>query len=221
MKVGVVPTKYGYSAVCLGPFDDGKWEIASAKRISEEHLLQLRSQIAHKLAEWCRLFTPWRYALPIAIPWATWGAIVLGMYYVTMFNYGPKYIVLYGWIRLFFFGDGIRVLTQTLYHLPGVLKSRRVAKQLLTGTWEPLKGLTLLPRLSSTSGETETEYIWCGMKYCPDAIPFYEAMLEERPPAIFDWHPLGMVGWLRVFFLGPKFRFPVMVFEMGLLEDET
>lgn len=220
MRIGVVPTKYGYSAVCLGPFDDGKWELSSPKFVSEEHLLQLRSQIAHRLAEWCQQLSLWRFTLPVAIPWAAWGLVVLAMYYTTLFNYAPKFIVLYGWIRLFFFGDGIRILTQTLYHLPGVLKAQKVAKRLLTGNWEFSEGYTCPTRLPVLQDETETEYILRRRRNYPDTAPFYDVMLEKRPPAIFDWFPLGVVGWLRNFFLGPHYRFPVMVFELGLLEHE-
>lgn len=220
MQTGIVPTKHGYSAVALGPFDDGKWELHTPKHISDEHLLQLRSQIAQRLAEWCQQLSPWRYTLPVAIPWAAWGLVVLGMYYTTLFNLAPKYIVLYGWIRLFFFGDGIRVLTQTLYHLPGVLKARRVAKRLLTGNWELSNALTLPTWDWYPIGETETEYLLRQILDFPDAAPFYDAMLEKRPPAIFDWYPLGMLGWLKNFFLGPRYRLPVMVFEMGVLDYE-
>lgn len=221
MHIGICATKYGYSAVCLGFFDDGKWKLSTPVKISDEHLLQLRSQIAQRLAEWCQQLSPWRYTLPVAIPWAAWGAVVLGMYYTTIYNIAPKYIVLYGWIRLFFFGDGIRILTQTLYHLPGVLRARRVAKQLLTGNWETSGNLTLPLHTSTVRGlESETEYILRQKDNYPDAAPFYDAMLEKRPPAVFDWYPLGMIGWLRNFFLGPRYRLPIMVFEMGLLEDK-
>ena len=221
MRVGIVPTKYGYSAVCLPPFDDGKWELSSPKHVGDEHLLQLRSQIAHRIAEWCQQLSPWRYTLPVAIPWAAWGAVVLAMYYTTIYNIAPKYVLLYGWIRLFFFGDGIRVLTQTLYHLPGVLRARRVAKQLLTGEWEVIEGLALPSHTVIIPGETEEGYLQWHIPRYPDAALFYEAMLEKRPPAIFDWWPLGVVGWLKRFFLGPKFRFPPMIFEVGLLGDEN
>lgn len=223
MKVGIVPTKYGYSAVALGPFDDGKWELETPKHISDEHLLQLRSQIAQRIAEWCQQLSPWRYTLPVAIPWAAWGAVVLAMYYTTIYNIAPKYVLLYGWIRLFFFGDGIRVLTQTLYHLPGVLRARRVAKRLLTGNWDLPHNLTVLLPLRSppVADETEEEYLrWLRGNYSHTA-PYYDAMLEKRPPAIFDWWPLGAVGWLKRFFLGPKFRFPPMIFELGVLEVEN
>lgn len=220
MRIGVVPSKYGYVAVCLAPFDDGKWELESPVPISSEHLLQLRSQIAQRLAEWCQQLSPWHFTLPVAIPWAAWGLVVLAMYYTSLMSIAPKYIILYGWIRLFFFGDGLQVLTTTLYHLPGVLKTQKIARRLLTGNWE-LSGELILPyRTEAMPGESETIYILRQKLNYPDAAPFYEAMLEERPPAIFDWYPLGMAGWLRNFFLGPRYRLPPMVFEMGTLECE-
>jgi hypothetical protein len=78
MRVGVVPTKAGYSAVCLPPYGND-WHITTPIMLSTDQLAQLRGQILHRLAEYCQLISQWRATLWVAIPWAAWGIAALAL----------------------------------------------------------------------------------------------------------------------------------------------
>ena len=220
MRVAVLPTRFGYTAVGLGPFD-GTWQIGSAQPMPEDLLAQLRGQITHKLAQYCWELSPWTGIWAIALAWAAWGALSLGL--SSLWDYGARTALLYGWIRLLFFGNGIWLLCQTIYHWRGLKRARLVRNHLLDGDWELDDDQYIPPdwqthNLSAPTGERE--YIEWMMKQWPHLSPWYEQLLRVEKPLLFRYYPLGFTGFLRQMLLGPTIPAPPLIFEMGQLEDK-
>ena len=219
MRVAVLPTKFGYSATALGPFD-GTWQIAAAKPMPEDLLVQLKGQISHKLAQYCWALAPWTGIWAVALIWAAWGTLSLGL--SSLWDYGLRTALLYGWIRLLFFGNGAWLLSQTICHWRGLRRARLIRHHLLEGDWELDEELYIPPRsrvVFSTDTLSEKEHVELLMKAWPQLVPWYEQMLRVERPLIFRYYPLGFVGFLRQMLVGPIIPVPPLCFEMGTLED--
>lgn len=224
MRVAVLPVKHGYSAVALGSFD-GKWEIGSAKPMPEDLLIQLKGQISHRLAQYCWELAPWTGIWMVALMWAAWGGLSLGL--SSLWDYGLRTTLLYGWIRLLFFGNGIWLLCQTVYHWRGLKRARLIRNHLLDGDWEVDEEQPRIPdphtyvvRPALPDTPSEKEYIEFMMKTWPYLLPWYEQLLRVEKPLLFRYYPLGFTGFLRQMLLGPTIPVPPLCFEMGALENE-
>jgi len=218
MRIAVLPTKFGYSAIALGPFD-GTWEIASPKPLSEDLLVQLKGQISHRLAEYCWYISPWSGIWSIAVLWAAWGGLALGL--SNLWGYGFRTALLYGWIRLLFFGNGIWLLCQTLYHWRGLRRARLIRTHLLDGEWETDEGLYVPPEKAIGPARSlgEREFVQFMIGQFPHLAPWYEQLLRVEKPLVFRYWPLGVTGFLRQMLLGPEIPIPPLVFELGLLDE--
>lgn len=219
MRVVVIPTKFGYSAVALPPLD-GKWIIASPRTLPPDLLVQLRAQISHKLAQYCWELSPWTNIWSIALLWAAWGGLALGL--SSLWNYGLRTALLYGWIRLLFFGNGVWLLSQTVSHWRGLKRARLIRNHLLDGDWELDAGL-YIPKdtdemLAGTS-PTERQFIEFMITQFPHLALWYEQLLKVEKPLVFRYWPLGFTGFLRQMLIGPIIPVPPLCFEMGLLNE--
>lgn len=217
MQLAVIPTKFGHSAVVLGPFD-GTWEISSHDPLPEDLLIQLKGQISHKLAQYCWEISPWTNVWLIALLWAAWGGLALGL--SSLWDYGLRTALPYGWIRLLFFGNGVWLLCHVIYHWRGLRRARLIRNHLLDGDW--IDGYLYIPKTNSEPGNpdaTERRLVELAIRVYPHLAPWYEQLLKVEKPLVFRYWPLGMGGFLRQMLLGPEIPVPSLIFEMGLLED--
>ncbi len=214
MKIGIVPTLYGYSAVVLPPYK-GDWELLSPTNLSSELKIQLRGQILAALAAFSHTMTPWTNTLKVALPWAIWGGTALFMRLARYMEMGLKFVVLYGWIMIFFFGNGLFALGRFLYQLPNLFRARQIRHNVALGDWTisdvkmPDRMLLLLDDM------TEKEYIEMVMSLYPQTKPFYEEMLTKEPPLAFRFWPLGLRELVVYLFVGPRIPPPHVVIELG------
>jgi hypothetical protein len=219
MRVAILPTKFGYSAVALGPFD-GTWQIGSAEPMPEDLLIQLRAQISHRLARYCWELSPWTGIWMIALLWAAWGGLSLGL--SSLWDYGVRTALLYGWIRLLFFGNGMWLLCQAVSHWRGLRRARLIRNHLLDGDWEMDEGLYIPSHTQvvfPTPPDTLSEkgYVKFMMETWPALSPWYEQLLRVEKPLLFRYYPLGFFGFLRQMLVGPIIPVPPLCFEMGTL----
>ena len=217
MKVGIVPTKYGYSAVALPPYR-GDWELRSPVKLTDEQKIILRGQILHQLAIYAHQMTPWTGLLLTAFLWMIFGGIAL---YLRLSNYvdigGWKMIALYGWIMFLFFGDGLWAFSRTVHQARNLFHAWFIRNKLAKGKWVE-KDCPWDIRLTWSRVEmTERECIdW----YVDREVTFrayYKEMLRTEPPLAFSAWPLGLLGTIRYLFQGIRFYRPAIVVEMGRL----
>jgi hypothetical protein len=214
MKIGIVGTQSGYSAVCLSPYK-GDFELLTPVPLSEDMLLQLRAQILQRLAEYCSKFTIWEGQLLIAIPWAIWSILCLAV--CSLWKLGMQFVLLYMWIRFLFFADGIWALSKILVHFKGLRDTQQIKESAAKAKW--IFSPTKMPsRAEIVVGETEREYIQRAIEEYPQTAPFYEEMLRKQPPEIFDRYPLGPLGILKMFLTVPRIRRPILIFDLGRLQ---
>lgn len=213
MRIAVIPTKFGHTAVALGPYW-GEWELYSPVDLPEDLKIQLRAQILHRLAQYCHEFSPWVGQIWTAVPWAIWG--ILAVVLSSLFQLGIKYIALYGWIRLLFFFDGVWILSQVLTHGLGSIRAQRIRKEATRGEWKYIQASW--PAHISTIGFSEREYLANTALQFPQAKPFIDEMLRTEPPWIFSAAPLGVVGYIKYLLMGIRVAKPILIFELGMLE---
>ena len=215
MKIAVIPTQSGnYNAVALPPYG-GNWELSTPVELSNDLLIQLKAQILQKLALYCYKFSGWKGQLPVLLPWALWGLTALAL--CSLWTLGLKYIILYMWIRLFFFFDGVWSLSRLLFHLKGIIKAKKIrgnaaSSQLVVSIDDKM------PRSDGINQLSEREYIKNIMETYPQTKPYYEEMLRTEEPWVFSIFPLGLTGLLRRMFIGPKIPLPTLIFDLGKLE---
>lgn len=214
MRVAVLPVKFGYTAVALPPFD-GTWKIAAPKLLPKDLLIQLRGQIAHRLAGYCWELAPWTGISLIAFLWALWGGLALGL--SSLWDYGFRTAVLYGWVRVFFFGSGIMLLCRCIYHWRGLRLARLIRNHLLDGEWELDNDLRIPTASTQPITLSEKEFVEYMMSGWPHLAPWYEQLLKIEKPLVFRYRPLGAAGYLQRLFLGPHIPVPPLVFEVGSL----
>lgn len=212
MRVGIVPTKHGYNAVVLPPFDSD-WRLESPVVIPRDARTQLRGQILHALANYKQ--TVQLPPLPIILAWAAWGTAALYLRLAYYWENAPRFVFLYGWIMFFFFGDGLFMLTRWLFNLRHTRHTRKIGKikvdtpwQHEARDWHDIRGTAQLG---------ERAFIDTMIARYPDAAPFYREMLREEPALFLSMIPLGLVGMIKWLFLGPKFYRPALVFDLGKL----
>jgi len=216
MQVAIIPTKFSFVAVALGPFD-GTWKVASSKPLPEDLLVQLKGQISHKLAQYCWETSPWSGIWGIALLWAAWGALALGL--SNLWDYGLRTALLYGWIRILFFGNGIWLLCHTIYHWRGLKHARLIRNHLLDGEW--VIGGPRIPKTDEMFAglhPTERQFVKFMIVEFPRLAPWYEQLLKVEKPKVFRYFPLGAAGFLRQMLLGPEIPVPSLIFEVGLLD---
>lgn len=225
MKIGVIPTKYGYSAIALPPYD-GNWELSTPVKLPYDVLVQLRGQILHKLALYCQSLSVWQ-VWKIVLPWAAWGGLAMYFRWARLLDSGIKFLLLYGWVMLFFFADGIRLLAQLLCHTRGLIDAYRIREGAATGQWvstrEGFRGDNLMPSIEDTAYHVNPEasergFIQTCQALYPVAKPYYDEMLREEPPFLFSAYPLGFFGYLHRMFVGPRYPRPGLIFELGDLQ---
>jgi len=214
MRIGIVPTLYGYSAVVLPPYK-GNWELLSPTNLSSELKIQLRGQILAALAAFSHNMTPWTNMLKVAIPWAIWGGAALYMRLVRYMEMDLKFVILYGWIMFLFFGDGLFALGRFLYQIPNLLRARSIRKHIASGKWTTVESEMPQRPMLLLDDMTEKEYIEMVMNLYPQTEPFYEEMLTKEPPLAFRYWPLGLRELVVYLFVGPRIPPPHVVIELG------
>ena len=161
------------------------------------------------------------------IPWAAWGGLAMYLRWLRLWTASPKFLLLYGWVMLFFFADGVRMLVQALFHWRGLIDAYQIREGAALGEWrstpEGFRGDALMPKQFgdhewTTLNFTEREYISEMMHRYPVAKPYYDEMLREEEPWLFSVIPLGFTGFLRRMFVGPKTPRPGLIFELGDLQ---
>jgi hypothetical protein len=214
MKIGIVPTKYGYNAVAIGKYDSN-WGIYTPVPIDSELELIMKSEILRKLAIWTYMLSGWRGQWKLVIPWALWGGLAL---YLRMSNYasmgGWKVIALYGWIMFLFFGDGVFALGRWINQIPNLFRAWQIGRikdieieyhELdCANIWGPPK-----------SDLSEIEFIKEAGNLWPETRPYYAEMLRKEPPLAFSLWPLGLLGYVRYLTVGPRIPRPALVVELG------
>lgn len=215
MKIGIVPTKYGYSAVALPPYD-GDWSLASPVELSDDMQTQLRGQILHELSKYCQMLAPWIGQVLVAIPWALWGAVILYMRLSTYMEYNPSTVLLYGWIMFLFFGDGLWALGRALYQFAHLKQVTKITNWSAKGQWRP--NVDLIPERMDAGDMSEREYIDFMATRHPQLIPYYKEIMRREPPLVFTWWPRGLLGFIRMLFIGPRIPKPTLIFELGDLK---
>lgn len=216
MKIGVVPTKYGYSAVALPPYD-GDWRVSSSVKIPHDLFIQLRGQILNRLAEYCHDLSGWTGQLPVAIPWAIMGILAIAL--CSLWKLGFKYIGLYMWVRFFFFFDGVWLLTKYITHWRGLRDAKQIREKIVRGQWVFVN--TDMPKQFIDHADltiTEREYISEMMHRYPQTMPYYKEMLRVEEPWLFSAAPLGATGLIRFLLCGVRVPRPTLVFELGELK---
>jgi hypothetical protein len=212
MKIGIVPTLYGYSAVAV-PHKKG-WELHTAVRLNPDLKIQLRGQVLAALAEFAHMLVPWTDTFLVSLFWALWGGVAL---YLRLARYGehdPKFIILYGWIMFLFFGDGLFALGRYLYQIPNLRRANKIRKTAGTAIWHECSS-SMPTRQPPLEGEDEVDYIERMAEMYPEARPFYDEMLTVEDPIVFRFWPLGLLGVIRYLFAGPKIPRPHVVIELG------
>ena len=217
MKVGIVPTKYGYSAVALPPYR-GDWELRSPVKLTDEQRIILRGQILHQLAIYAHQLTPWTGLLFTAFLWMIFGGIAL---YLRLSNYvdigGWKMIALYGWIMFLFFGDGLWAFSRTVHQLRNLFHAWFIRNQVARGRWKE-ENADWGPAMKLDPDTPERVFVEKHMDFYKPAKPYYQEMLRTELPLAFSIWPLGLLGMVRYLFQGIRFYRPAVVVEMGRLE---
>jgi len=218
MRIAVLPTKYGYSAVALPPYG-GDWELFSPMKLPHDLMIQLRGQILYRLAQYCSDLSVWTGQLPLAILWAGWGIWALAI--SSLWSYGTRYWILYGWIRFLFFGGGIWLLGKTLAHMRGLLRTRRIRETIVQGQWViTVDGAIQKEEVDNTMTEvcTEREYIQYVLANFPQLKPYYDEMLRVEEPWLFSAAPMGVGGLIKYLLTGVRVPMPALIFDLGELK---
>jgi hypothetical protein len=220
MRVGIVPTKAGYSAVVLPKtVTESGWELeVPAVALSPDLLLQLKAQITQDLAEYCEEMSTWMGQFWISLLWAAWGLLALGV--SSMWKFGLRTALLYGWIRVLFFGDGVWALSKYLCHLKGLRRAQWLRKHLAGGDnwWVMSRRLDFPVREHLPRHASETDVIEYAQEWFPEVDVYYSRMQEKQAPWVFRYIPLGFLGFIKRLAIGPKIVLPRMVYELGLLQ---
>ena len=216
MKVGIVPTLYGYSAVVLPPYKGG-WELLSPLSLANELKIQLRGQILAALSSFSFSMLPWTNILVVSLFWALWGGTSL---YLRLSRYAEidiKMVILYGWIMFLFFGDGLFALGRYINQIPNLRRAKNIRDKSARGAWL-ISDVAMPKRFAPLKGETEKEYIARASDLFPNTRPFYEEMLVKEPPLAFRMWPLGLLAIIRFLFIGIRIPRPHVIVELGTLE---
>ena len=220
MKVGIIPTKYGYNAVALPPYN-GKWEIYTPIPIDAELELIFKSEILRKLATYVHMLSQWRGQTFVVLPWALWGGIAL---YMRLSNYasvgGWKTIALYGWIMFLFFGDGVWALGRWINQLPNLFRAWQVGRMKKIEITYHNKDWKIWYGVQQAK-MSEHEFIKAMKQLYPEFIPYYDEMLRKEPPLAFSLWPLGLLGYVRYLTMGPRIPLPSLVVELGKIGDSN
>lgn len=218
MQTAIIPTKYGYSAVVLPEtVTEEGWNLEiPAVNIPPDLLVQLKSQITQDLADYCHSLSDWVGQFWVALIWAAWGITALAV--SSMWKYGLQTALLYGWIRVLFFGDGVWALIGYLSHLRGLKRAAWLRKNLTKGEWVVKHTLGLPVHLHMCRNATETDTIEYAINWFPEAKRYYERMEEKRENWVMRYVPLGILGFFKRLMMGPKIVLPRMVYELGELE---
>ena len=216
MKVGIVPTMYGYSAVVLPPYK-GDWELLSPVHLTREMKIQLRGQILAALSSFSFSMLPWTNMLVVSLFWALWGGTSL---YLRLSRYAEidiKMVILYGWIMFLFFGDGLFALGRFISQIPNLRRAKNIRDKATQGAWL-VSDVAMPERLASLQNETEKEYIARTSSFFPNTQAFYDEMLVKEPPLAFRMWPLGLLAIIRFLFIGIRIPRPHIIVELGTLE---
>lgn len=216
MNCGVVPTKYGYSLVCLPPYDNN-WVVHTPVEIPKDLDLIMQSEILRKLAIYCHQLFGWQGQLKNFLPWAIWGGLVLWLRLSSYASMGGwKTIALYGWVMFLFFGDGLFHFMQWLHQIPNLIRVRQIKRM------DDIKityRITHRPEgLAEPGVFSEREYIQTISDLYPETKPYYDEMLRKEPPIIFSLWPIGLLGYVRYLTQGPRIPRPALVVELGSIE---
>ncbi|MCK4816789.1 hypothetical protein KA005_13545 [bacterium] len=213
MRIGIVPTLYGYSAVVLPPYK-GNWELLSPVNLSSELKIQLRGQILAALAAFSHSMTPWTNMLKVALPWAIWGGTALYMRLVRYMEMDLKFVILYGWIMFLFFGDGLFALGRFIYQSPNLYRAWNIRRNIASENWAIVEN-EIPKRPTPLENETEREYIDRVADKYPETQPFYKEMVTKEQPLAFRYWPLGLRELVVYLFVGPRIPPPHVVLELG------
>jgi len=100
--------------------------------------------------------------------------------------------------------------------LKSLLRAKKIRKNLAKGEWVYKRkvGPSVLPK-RATMTWSEREYIERLRELFPETEPYYKEMLRKEPPQVHRIWPLGLSGWIKRLFLGPKIPLPSLCFELG------
>lgn len=215
IRIGVVPTLHGYSAVVLPPYH-GDWELSSPKPLAPDLLIQLRGQILSALSQFSFKMAPWTNILSVSLFWALWGGTALYLRLARYSEMGWKFVILYGWIMFLFFGDGLFSLGRFINQIPNLRRAKSIRDKAADSEW--VETTDTPQRIFPLQTETEQEYIERMVDAYPELKPYYDEMLIKEPPLVFSLWPLGLLGIVRYLFIGPRIPRPHIVIELGDLQ---
>ena len=213
MRIGVVPTLYGYSAVVLPPYKGG-WELLSPLSLAPDLKVQLRGQILAALSSFSFSMLPWTKMLGVSLFWALWGGTALFLRLSRYAAIDLKMVVLYGWIMFLFFGDGLFALGRFITQIPNLRRAKDIQDKVAKESWL-ISEIKMPERPQALENETELAYINRVSELHPITQPFYEEMLIKEPPMAFRMWPLGLLAIIRFLFIGIRIPRPHIIVELG------
>ena len=216
MEIGIVPTKYGYAAVAAHQslFDGEELTIHSPVPLPDDLKVQLLGQFSDEAARYLWAVGRWEHIGLTALVWAALGVAAIAV--SSLWAYGWQLIVLYGWVRLWFLGDGIWLLLQFLARIPHRRRAQRLRR--LCRAHPRVMIQPRWPRLDAVnSALAEVECLRDLSERFPALAPFYAQMLRIEPPALLERQPLSAGGRIRNLLLGYPLRLPRMIWYVGEL----
>lgn len=214
LDIGIVPTKNGYAAVGLRK-TLGKRKTLTIRapfEISEELKIRILGQLSREIAEYLDEVGKWEGIGWGAFFWALAGGIVLVA--DRIWQYSLRIAVLYGWVRIWFLGDGFLIFLPYLMKFRHRLKAKKIRRFYENADAVILCQETNWPTLIESS-KGEIDFIKGMIKKWSELSPYYEQMLEVDPPWIFDAVPFTLWGRIRNWILGPPIRLPRMIYFVG------
>lgn len=216
MNVGIVPTKYGLCAVnlrsALGA--DDKIVIHSPLALPGDVVVQILGNIAAEAADYFWEVSRWASNIGIAaLIWAIASGLAIGV--SQLWSYPAKYIILYMPIKLWFFGEGLVLLTSWLFkwgHRRRVRAMQRalVCHDIVREDW-PTSIAFIYPAVSAA----EVRWLQEAVKGFPKLAPYYEQMLQIDKPILTEKYPLTILKRLVYCVTGWPIQLPRGIFYLG------
>lgn len=218
MNGAVVPTTHGYALVVLRSDlrQGGPLTIRTPVGLADDVRIQVRGQFLSDISRYLWEISRWEGIGFVALAWAVFSIATLAA--SSIWDYGWRLIGLYGWVRLWFLGDGIWLLCQYL----AKTKDRAIAATLRKSCEYLFLDMIRAPGWPTLEDGQETDeiaYIRDMMTRYPHTAPYYGQILTIDPPRIMETLPLKILPRIRNLLLGPPVRPPAMVYYVGRLEQ--
>jgi hypothetical protein len=215
MQVGIVPNAHGgYTAVYLEDGDYGNLNLHCGPDylLSSDLEAQIAGELRHSLLSYCWALRSWFGQWGVALAWAAASLVVLCTQ--RLWSYGAKTAMLYGWVYVLFFGDGVMALSRLLAHSGALRRARQIRKGLAqkARVWYRLHKRNPPP---CNAGEGELEFVRGRLWHDQWYAPYYAEMLAQRPRLLAGFLPNRLTLLLQALFVGQWAPRPRWSMELG------